>query len=395
MIQSQPAFRVRICPSDGPSHEVAGPDHQAEPAVGAFLLDLLVGDRSQATIKTYAFALCSWLNFLGTQGATWSGATPSHLRDFVLHLRTADNPHRARHKPDGPLAGTTNTRTGKPYLAAGYKPATINARLSIIQGFYAFQLHTSAGDASNQLASSSRRHPHHAPLEPWMRHKRDRFRQRQSQRMPRALTDDLWAELFASVEYDRDRAILCLLVSSAARAQELLDMRGEDVDWAGQRVCLTCKGTRHRSWVAASPEFFRWLSGYLVQRGPVAPSAPLWVTLRAPVRPLRYTALRAIFTRVNEQLGTNITAHDLRHTCALRLAADPAVPLVHIQAHLRHQNISTTQLYMTARLDEVVARVQGHFSRKPVDPAARSPGEAWSYDPADLQTLLGADGTAP
>ncbi len=61
-------------------------------------------------------------------------------------------------------------------------------------------------------------------------------------------------------------------------------MRGGDVDWAGQRVCLACKGTRHRAWVAASPEFFRWLASHLVQRGPVAPDAPLWVTLRAPAR---------------------------------------------------------------------------------------------------------------
>ena len=168
-------------------------------------------------------------------------------------------------------------------------------------------------------------------------------------------------------------------------------MRGVDVDWAGQRVCLACKGTRHRTWVAASPEVFRWLASYLVQRGPVAPDGPLWVTLRAPIRQLGYTALRAIFTRVNQRLGTNITAHDLRHTCALRLAGDPAVPLVYIQSHLRHQSIGTTQLYLTARTDEVVARVQAHLSGKPSDAPAAKRHDGWTYDPADLRTLLGPD----
>lgn len=393
---TQPIFRVRPGLGDGPNYEVVGRGDEAEPAVRAFLLDLLAGDRSPATIKTYAFALCSWLNFLGSRGGGWQEATLSHLRDFVLHLRTADNPHRARHKPGGPSPGSTNARTGKPYLAAGYKAATINARLSVIQGFHAFQEQaTGLGTTGGLISGVRRRYPHHNPLEPWTGQTRRRFHQRQPRRLPRALSDDLWGELFASVEHDRDRAILCLLVSSAARAQELLDMRGGDVDWAGQRVCLTCKGTRHRAWVTASPEFFRWLASYLVQRGPVAPDAPLWVTLRAPARLLGYTALRAIFTRANERLGTNITAHDLRHTCALRLAVDPAVPLVHIQSHLRHQSIGTTQLYLTARTDEVVARVHAHLSRKPSDAPAADRHAGWTYDPADLRVLLGPDEASP
>ena len=393
---TQPVFRVRPGPGNGPSHEVVGRGDEIEPAVRAFLLDLLAGDRSPATIRTYAFAICSWLNFLASRGSSWQEATPSHLRDFVLHLRVADNPHRARHKPEGPSPGSINTRTGKPYLAAGYKPATINARLSVIQGFYAFQEQaTGLETADERLSGVRRRQPHHNPLEPRTRQARGRFRQRQPQRLPRALSDSLWAELFATVGHDRDRAILCLLVSSAARAQELLDMRGADVDWAGQRVCLTCKGTRHRTWVAASPEFFRWLASYLVHRGPVAPDGPLWVTLRAPTRPLGYIALRAIFTRVNQRLGTNIMAHDLRHTCALRLAGDPAVPLVHIQSHLRHQSISTTQLYLTARTDEVVARVQAHLSGKPSDARAADRLAGWTYDLADLRVLLGPDETTP
>ncbi|MBV8915812.1 MAG: site-specific integrase [Acetobacteraceae bacterium] len=389
---TSPVFRVRAVPGNRPSYEVVGRADKVEPAVQAFLLDLLAGDRSPATIRTYAFALCSWLNFLDSRESSWQEATPVHLRDFVLHLRAADNPHRARHRPEAPSPGSINARTGKPYLAAGYKPATINARLSVIQGFHAFQEQAAGLEpASKLLTGRRRRNTHHNPLEPWTKQTRGRFRQRQPRRLPRALGDDLWAELFASLEHDRDRAILCLLVSSAARAQELLDMRGVDVDWAGQCVCLTCKGTRHRSWVAASPEFFRWLASYLVQRGPVAADAPLWMTLRAPIQPLGYTALRAIFTRVNQRLGTNVTAHDLRHTCALRLAADPAVPLVHIQTHLRHQSIGTTQLYLIARTDEVVTGIQTHLTGKPSAPAAHQPG--WTYDPADLQVLLGPDET--
>ena len=135
---TQPVFRVCPGPVDGPTYEVVRRGDEPEPAVAAFLLDLLASDRSPATIRTYAFALCSWLNFLTSRGSHWQDATPSHLRDFVLHLRTVDNPQRERHRVEGPLPGSVNRRIGKPYLAAGYKAATINARLSVIQGFHAF-----------------------------------------------------------------------------------------------------------------------------------------------------------------------------------------------------------------------------------------------------------------
>ena len=37
------------------------------------------------------------------------------------------------------------------------------------------------------------------------------------------------------------------------------------------------------------------------------------------------TTLRAVVRRANAKLGTNWTMHDLRHTCALRMAADENV----------------------------------------------------------------------
>ena len=387
------AFAVREDPAGNPSHEVTDTAGSVEPAIHAFLLDLFVADRSSATVKSYAFALCSWLNFLAANATAWQQARSQHLRDYVLHLRTADNPYRARRRKDGPAPGSANARTGKSYLAAGYQPATINHRLSVIQAFYAFQQHAIGCAAFDRLFVVGRGRAHHSPLDPWPLRRRTGYRQRQRKRIPRALGDDLWNNVFASLIHDRDRAILCLLVSSGSRAQELLDMRAADVDWGGQRVRLTCKGTQDRTWVAASPEFFRWLAAYLTQRSHVPPEAPLWVTLRRPERPLRYTALRAIFTRVNERLGTNIMAHDLRHTCALRLAADPVLPLVHVQAHMRHRHITTTEHYLVARPDDVVAQLRAHLSRTPFAGKTAIAGtETWDYSPADLAVLFGGTG---
>jgi integrase len=51
---------------------------------------------------------------------------------------------------------------------------------------------------------------------------------------------------------------------------------------------------------------------------------------------LTYHAARAVLHRTNTVLGTNWTLHNLRHTAAQRMLADPAFSLVDVQTVLRH-----------------------------------------------------------
>jgi integrase len=336
-------------------------------------------------------------SFLAAAGVGWEQAERGHVRDWVLAARAKANPQR-RHRPDRPPAGSVNQRTGKPSLREGYAPATINHRLSVVAGFYQHQRRLGRGPEVSPVPAptrhSGRRDAHHNPMEPWQPGPRSAYRQQRERRLPRAIPDERFEELFAVLTCDRDRAIVSLLVSSGARAGELLGMTGGDVDWGGQRVRLVGKGTRDAQWVAASPACFRWLAAYLAgERPPLAPAGPLWVTLRRPVRPLGYPALRAALLRANEQLGTNWTLHDFRHTCALRLASDPNVPLVDVQAHLRHRHLSTTEAYLVARPEEVIRRVQAHQRGTP--PVQAPPGTGWRYEPGDLDVLLGAGADPP
>jgi integrase/recombinase XerD len=243
--------------------------------------------------------------------------------------KTKTNPQRQR-RADRPPAGSINSQTGKPSLRDGYAPATINHRLSVVAAFYDQQRRLGRGPATNPVPTEvrgGRRNAHHNPMEPWQPGPRAAYRQKTERRLPRAIPNERYEQLFAILTSDRDRAIISLLVSTGARAGELLGMTDRDVDWGGQRVRLVGKGTRDAQWVAAWPAFFRWLASYLAgERPPLGDAGPLWVTLRQPVRPLGYQALRAVLLRANEQLDTNWTLHDLRHTCALRLASDPQRP---------------------------------------------------------------------
>ena len=115
---------------------------------------------------------------------------------------------------------------------------------------------------------------------------------------------------------------------------------------------------------------------------------PLWWTRRHPLRPLTYTALRAVLNRINEQIGANVSVHDLRHTLAIRLIEDPGISLVDVQHVMRHRWITTTTGYLRPRPDEVIARVAEHYGRpRPVTGAPTG----WVYDPADLADVFGGN----
>jgi integrase len=383
---------VEAAGGGGPSHLLVGPDGAPVEHVTHYLLELLASDCSPATLKSYVFDLLDWYRFLERAHVPWEQAERHHVRDYVLHLRSAENPYRKRLHPDTPPPGSVNARTGKPYLGEGYKPSTINHRLAVIRSFYAFHVRAGRGPLANpvplETRTGGRGNAHHQPGQPWGAEGRSPYRQREPSRVPRSISDELWAEIFQALRHHRDRAIVCLLVSAGARAEELLGMTGSDVDWGRQCVRLVTKGTRNAEWVAASPEFFQWLARYLTERGPVASGAALWVGLRASRRPLNYQALRAVLMRVNQRLGANLVLHDFRHTCALRLASDPRLAITDVQSHLRHKHLSSTETYLTARPDEVIRRVQVH-GRVAGTEAAPAGAARWTYAPRDLEVLLG------
>jgi integrase len=73
------------------------------------------------------------------------------------------------------------------------------------------------------------------------------------------MPDERWRELFAAMRSNRDRAILALAISTAARAGELLGLRGGDLDWGDQLIRVRRKGSGAEQWLPASPEAFVWL----------------------------------------------------------------------------------------------------------------------------------------
>jgi integrase/recombinase XerC len=374
-----------------------GAGRPIEPVV-EFLRDLLACGNSAASCRSYGFDLLRWFRFLAAVDVVWSRAQRSEVRDFVLWLRVCHNPARDRHRQGAPATGTVNARTGKTSLADGYAPATINHAVSVVSAFYDFHLFSGQGPVVSPVPSRSRdalgMNAHHNPLEPFRLHGRGSYRQKQPDREPRAVPDEVLDDLFTTLECNRDRALFAMFLSSGARAGEMLAMVVGDVRPGEGRIYVKSKGLGGAKQACpASPEAFAWLTLYL---GELArdddyrpgPGEPLWWTRRRPVRPLTYTALRAVLNRINVRIGADITLHDLRHTLCLRLIEDPQVSLVEVQQVMRHRWITTTGGYLRPRIDEVIAKVHEHYMRPKPTPKLLT---GWDYDPDDLADVFGTD----
>ena len=71
-----------------------------------------------------------------------------------------------------------------------------------------------------------------------------------------------------------------------------------------------------------------------------------------------------MFVRANALLGSNWSLHDLRHSAAYRMARDPLMTLTDVQWVLGHAHLSTTQVYLTAPVEDMIAAVVAHHARR-------------------------------
>ncbi|MFD0359947.1 tyrosine-type recombinase/integrase [Nocardia sp. GCM10030253] len=301
--------------------------------VSSFLSSLVLSDVSPLTVRSYAHDLLRWWRVLAGLGVRWDRATREDVEAMVGWMRSAVNPQRLRSNNSGSQPGSVNLKTGKPVLSAGYAASTINHALTVVFGFYEHHLLYGRGPLVNPVPASPdrRRIQQRGPLDPRPRLRRAPMRQKLPQRAPRSIPDTAWSALFGVLTDDRDRALLEFAVSSGARASELLGVCGEHVDWGERRIWVVSKGTRDLMAVPASPDAFELLARYFDQHGTPKPSERIWRALRGDPRPLTYWALRRVMQRANDELGTNWTFHDIRHTAATRMAKDSQLTLPEVQ----------------------------------------------------------------
>jgi site-specific recombinase XerD len=348
-----------------------GPDGLVVDPATAFFGDLLAAGRAPSTVRSYGMDLLRWFRFLWAAGVAWDQVTSSEARDFSRWLQAGRN-------------------------GCGYAPAARAHSETVLRSFYDYHRDAGTGPMVNPFPlDRSRRQAraHHNPMEPHRAQRAGRYRPRVPSRIPRAIPDGEFNEIFASLPSHRDRALVAFYVSTGARASELLSATAGSIDPGRQLITVTRKGTGELQQLPASSDAFVWLRLYQVERDGVIPAGrrqPLWWTLRRPVRPLTYHAVHRMFERACQRAGVTATLHALRHTAAYRMAEDPALPLTDVQAVLGHARLTTTQIYLTPRTEDVIRRVLAHHGEQSRQARQRAqPPPAEGYRPETLAVLFG------
>ena len=362
-------------------------------AVRVYFGHLQAAGRPEPTVRSYGLDLLRWFRFLWAAGVCWDQATRAEARDFCRWLVVAGKPVRPHWREQRPGPDVPGPASGQ-----AYAPSVRAHCETVLRSFYDFHVGAGTGPLVNPFPldrsrRSGRANAHHNPMEPYRRERSGLYRPVVPSRIPRSIPDEEFNAIFAALGSHRDRALVAFYVSTGARASELLSATGGGTDPGRQLITVVRKGTRALQQLPASADAFVWLRLYQLEMDGVLPRGgglPLWWTLRRPFRPLGYPAVHRMFERAGAVAGTDATLHSLRHTAAYRMAADPALPLTDVQFVLGHALLTTTQLYLTPRKEEVIRRLLAHHSEQVRQARQRSrPAPAPGYRRESLDVLFG------
>lgn len=155
----------------------------------------------------------------------------------------------------------------------------------------------------------------------------------------------------------RDRAIVCLMVESGLRLDEVVQLRLADVHLKETYLKVHGKGDKEH-YVPIGPTTQKALARYAEHfRIPVRDGEPAFF-LNIFGEPLGYEAVKSTFDRLAKKTKiSRLHPHLLRHTAATRMLANGAD--VHsVQRLLRHSDVRTTLRYLHLAPEQLQEKMQ-------------------------------------
>jgi len=145
----------------------------------------------------------------------------------------------------------------------------------------------------------------------------------------------------------RDRAILQLLAIYGLRRGEVARLRLEDLNWTRECISITRHKQRRSQEYPLLPCVAESILRYLEHARPKSSCREVFVTLKAPLRPISPSGLYNVVSkrlRTLEIRSRCYGPHALRHACAGRLVAE-GLSLKQIGDHLGHRSANSTRTY--------------------------------------------------
>ena len=145
----------------------------------------------------------------------------------------------------------------------------------------------------------------------------------------------------------RDYAILLLFAIYAFRSGEVAALRLEDLDWEREIIVVARPKQRRAQEYPLVKSLGEALVRYLQQIRPRSARREIFLTFKAPFRPLSAGALYHLVSSRVSKLSIQIPSrgpHSLRHACAEHLMAE-GLSLKEIGDHLGHRSAYATRVY--------------------------------------------------
>ncbi|MYA89683.1 MAG: tyrosine-type recombinase/integrase [Boseongicola sp. SB0662_bin_57] len=176
--------------------------------------------------------------------------------------------------------------------------------------------------------------------------------------IPKGLNRDEVVRLLATTEGDRpadirNRAILMLLIAYGLRAGEAAGLRLDDLDWAEERLQVRRPKPGRTHHYPLSRGVGQAILRYVREVRPRRPERALFLTLRAPTRPMTRGAVgdvvRSCACRIGV-VGRRRSPHALRHGAAQHLL-DHGMSMKEVGDYLGHRGVSATAAYARVQID--------------------------------------------
>ena len=189
-------------------------------------------------------------------------------------------------------------------------------------------------------------------------------------RLPKVIRRPDWPLLLNAADGPRERALISVMLWGGLRVSEACDLDLDDVLWREEQLHVQAGKGDNEGYVYAHPECLAYVRAYLPERIESKEGTPLFTSThrrrlcsRQAWNLVREAGLRAA-DQLPEDAGVvrevlrKLHPHTLRHSCGTRLAENGA-DLVTIRDHLRHADITTTQIYVEIANEQLKRAVQG------------------------------------
>jgi integrase/recombinase XerD len=176
--------------------------------------------------------------------------------------------------------------------------------------------------------------------------------------IPKGLNRDEVIRLIATTEGDRTfdiraRAILMLLITYGLRVSEVSGLQLDDLDWEREMLRVRCPKPGRTHLYPLSRGVGQTILRYLREVRPKHSDRTLFLTLKAPIKPLDRHVIKGIVCTRLDRLG--ITGkrrgpHALRHAAAQHLL-DQGLPMKAVGDYLGHRSVAATSVYAKVQLN--------------------------------------------